>query len=133
MNLCVPEKKREEGRLVHWYVTSAACWIEVLRPADFNPNSLRNREQVPAQTPRGKRESDRRKKEHYTNQSQEISGAILQLERQKREDIKHFIFAFQSHACFPSLPFPLFVLNLFTHNLYVWPNQACLRTELAGP
>lgn len=49
--------------LVHWLVTSAACWIEVLCPADFNPNSLGNQEQVPVQVPWGKRESDERGKD----------------------------------------------------------------------
>lgn len=59
--------------LVHWYVTSAACWIEVLCPADFNPNSLRNREQVPVQALWGEREKVT--KEEGTNLSREIGGA----------------------------------------------------------
>ena len=36
-------RRRRGGlRLVHWCVTSVACWIEELCPADFNPNSLGN-------------------------------------------------------------------------------------------
>lgn len=31
----LPEDKREESET--WCVMSAACWIEVLRPAEFNP------------------------------------------------------------------------------------------------
>lgn len=60
---CASGRTRRRGgsRLVHWCVTSAACWIEVLCPVDFNPNSLRNREQVPVQTLWGQRESERRR------------------------------------------------------------------------
>lgn len=51
--------------LVHWFVTSAACWIEELCPADFNPNSLGNQEQVPEQALWGNRESDKRSKDFH--------------------------------------------------------------------
>lgn len=63
---CGPWKEREEGTFV---VGALSCdvsglWIEVLRPADFNPNSLRNREQVPVRAHWEKRESDKGTKGH---------------------------------------------------------------------
>lgn len=55
---------------MHWCVTSAACWIEVLCPADFNPDSLRNREQMCVHT-RGEGE---KVAEEGRNTSQAIEG-----------------------------------------------------------
>lgn len=61
------EKNREEGWLV---VGALVCdvssfWIEELCPADFNPNSLGNQEQVPEQALWGNRESDKRSKDFH--------------------------------------------------------------------
>lgn len=133
LSVCRRRTGRRGGlQLVRWHVTSAACWIEVLCPADFNPNSLRNREQVPVQTLWGEERKWQEKAGTPHNLSGEISGANLQPESLTRREIKHFIFASHSHACSPSLPFPCFVLNLFAGNFDVWPDQACLRTEATG-
>lgn len=85
-------RRRGGSRLVHWYVTSAACWIEVLCPVDSNPNSLRNREQVPVQTLWGQRESERRR-----NTTQLIKEGPWSWGR-GRDWALYFVF--QSHACF---------------------------------
>lgn len=88
----------------------------MLCPADFNPNSLRNREQVPVLTLWGKRESDRRRKQNYTIY-QGRSVELIHGLRERRGE-KSFYFCF-SVSCLLSLitlslvcPKPLYLQSL---------------------
>lgn len=122
-------KESEAGGLwlVHWNVTSAACWIEVPCPADFNPNSLRNWEQVPGHALRKKQRKWSEKK-LWISRQKEISGVTAHPEKLKKEEIKYF--DFQSHDYFHLLTVPLFVLNLCACSFNVWLVQACPPTGL---
>lgn len=102
--------------LVRRGVTSAACWIEVLCPAHFNPNSLREGEQVAAEPLGGERV-----REHS------VEGGpwspFLLSERQRSGETRLFTPAVPSHACFSSSSSPVIC------DLFPWPVPACPPTE----
>lgn len=105
--------------LVRRGVTSAACWIEALCPAHFNPNSLREGEQVAPRSPLGGEKVRERSVEGGP------CSPFLLSERQRSGETQLFTPAVHSHACFSSSSSSSPVIC----DLFPWPVPACPPTE----